>query len=94
MTLPPSLASRPALAPVTQALVVLRFPGDAMLPHTSGQSAGNVLLVADADKPYTPINPSRLGTDSVLWKAFPDSAEQTCNSLCAGPLRAHMNFLD
>ena len=91
MTLPPSLSSRPTLAPITQALVV---PDDAMLPHTSGRSAGNVLLVVDPEKPYTPINPSRLGTDSVVYKAFPDSAEQTCNSLCAGPLRAHMNLLD
>lgn len=100
VALPPHLASGPALAPVAQALVRLRFPDEAMLPHTSGQSTEITLLLAvDPDKPCIPTNRSRLGTNSALHKASPDSAEKTCNSLyyrclCAGSLIAHMNLLD
>ena len=58
--------------------LVLKFP--AVLPLASRQSAGNVLLfVVEPEKPYTPTNPSRLGTNSVLSKAFLDSTEQTRN---------------
>ena len=64
-----------------------------MLPLASGQSAGNVLLfVVEPEKPYTPTNPSRLGTNSVLSKAFLDSTEQTRYSLYAGSLIAHRNL--
>lgn len=68
--------------PVTRILVLLRSLDDAMLPHTSGQFAGSMfLLVVDPGKPYTPTNPSRLGVNRILYKTFPDSTEQTCNSL-------------
>lgn len=40
---PLHVASGPSLTPVTQALVLLRFPGDVMLPHTLQQSTGTFL---------------------------------------------------
>lgn len=67
MTLPPHLASGRALAPVTQALAVLSFPDDVMLPHASGAVSGNILLLVGPEKLHTPTNSSRLGTDSVLY---------------------------
>lgn len=82
VAVPPHLASDPPLSPVTRILVLLRSLDDAMLPHTSGQFAGSMfLLVVDPGKPYTPTNPSRLGVNRILYKTFPDSTEQTCNSL-------------
>lgn len=73
---PLHVASGPALTPVTQALVLLRFPGDVMLPHTLRQFTGNILfLVVDPEKPYTPTDPSRLSINSVLCKTLPGYAE-------------------
>lgn len=73
---PLHMASGPALTLVTQALVLLRFPGDVMLPHTLWQSTGNILfLVVDPEKPYTPTDPSRLSINNVLYKTLPDYAD-------------------
>lgn len=73
---PLHVASGLALTPVTQTLVLLRFPGDVMLPHTLRQSTGNILfLVVDLENPYTPTDPSRLSINSVLYKTLPDYVE-------------------
>lgn len=45
VALPPPLGSGPALAPVTQALLLLRFPDEAVLPHSSSPCAGNMPLL-------------------------------------------------
>lgn len=71
VVLPPQLAYGLVLATVTQVLLLLEFPDDALFPHTSGQSAKNILLlVVYPEKPYTPTNPSRLGTNSIHLKPF------------------------
>lgn len=71
--------------------LVLKFA--AVLPLASGRSAGNVLLfVVELEKLYTPTNPSRLGSDSILSKVFLDSTEQTHSALYAGSLIAHRNL--
>lgn len=71
VVLPPQLAYGPALTTVTQVLLLLKFPDDAMFPHTSRQSARNILLlVIYPEKPYTPTDPSSLGTNSIHLKPF------------------------
>lgn len=71
VVVPSQLAYGPVSATVTQALLLLKFPDDAMFPHTSGQSARNILLlVVYPENPYTLINPLRLDTNSVHLKPF------------------------
>lgn len=70
VVLPPQLAYGQALATVTQVLLLLKFPDDAVFPHTSGPSARNILILVYPEKPYAPTNPSRLATNSVHLKPF------------------------
>jgi hypothetical protein len=54
-------------------LAFLWFPDDTVLSLPGFQTylLGNILLV-DPGKPCTPTNPSNLGMDSFLFKAFPN----------------------